>query len=108
MGGWRLQLGRSVASRSVAVGRRVASWIWRRGEALRMLELRRPWLAGMIIGSSIGLGYTAGVVVAPPYPGEDVVATAGVGGATAFIVSSILRGCMNTRKASRATAERDR
>jgi hypothetical protein len=103
VGGWRLRIGRSAP-----VARRVASWICGRGEAWRVLELRRPWLAGAIIGSAVGLGYTVDVVVAPPFPGEDVVVTAGVGGATAFSVSSILRGYVNTRKASRATAQRDR
>jgi hypothetical protein len=78
----------------------------RYGKWWRMLELRRPWLAGMTIGASLALGEVTGVLLVIPahdYSGRDVRDLyAAVGAATAFTVGSVIRGSVNQRKANAA------
>jgi hypothetical protein len=89
----------------VAGVRGAASWIWGSSAALRRLELRRPWVAGAIIGACTALGYVTGILLAPyPYQRSDMLVTAAVGGGASFVVGSTFRGLLNRRRAARAKA----
>lgn len=74
----------------------------------QVLQARRPWLAGMVIGLSAGLGCATGSFLVSL--GNHISASARAanmvaGPIAAFIVASILRGALNKRRVDAATPD---